>query len=351
MDSRPTTARPRGALAPVLTALAIGLCTSSSRPAEFPRPAALRLGVLFWHSSPNDTLALLGIRDAFATAGIEAEWFVRQADEDPTKVVQFLDEFRNLPVDLLFALGTEAALRAGNAELEFPVVFTAVTHPVESGVTEDWAPTGRNFTGNSNWIDPAVVAEVFQLAVPGLHDLGMLRSVESGRVSAAELSGMKEFLATDDSPRIRIHERVVADAAQLPTAVAELLASGVQAIWIPIDFTVYSNLEPVLEAVGTAGIPLVSSSYKAHDSAVAAVFVDYELLGRRAGALARRILSGEIQAERAPIERLQSVQVVVNLEAAGRCGFEIPLSLLALADEILGEAAESDDGRAPEEGP
>jgi ABC-type uncharacterized transport system substrate-binding protein len=180
------------------------------------------------------------------------------------------------------------------------------------------------------------VLEVFRLAVPDLGRLGVLRSSETGVVSAAELRGIREYLAEPGALPITVVEELVGSVEELSAAVDRLAAADVQAIWIPIDFLVYSNLEVVRAAAEPHGLPLVSSSLKgARAGAVAGVLVDYALLGQRAILIALAILENTISPGEIPVGRMTGYQVVVNLAAARACGYELPLSLLALADAII----------------
>ncbi len=307
-----------------------------------------RIGVLFWHDSPNDEVALDGIRAAFAETRHAHELIVRNADSDSDKAASILDEFLGegdatdtpATVDLVFAMGTRATLLAAERIDEIPIVFTAVTNPVQSRIVPSWKGSGRNLAGNSNWIDSETLLRVFGQAVPGLARVGILRSSVSGEVSAAELQAMRKFLAKKDAPAIEVIEKVVAAPSEIKSAVGALAASDVQAIWIPIDFLIYSNMKEVLAAIEPHRIPLVSSSLKAtRAGAVAGVVVDYTLLGKRAVVIALDILEGRKEPGAIPVGTMNAHKIVVNLAAARRCRYELPLSLLVSADSILDTVA------------
>lgn len=336
----------------VLAGPAIAQDTGSDapgNPAAGDPPEKLRFGVLFWHDSPNDEAAFKGIRDALVETRVPHEFIVRQADSDAVKAARALEEFKSAPVDLVFAMGTWAARHAADHITDTPIVFTAVTNPVESGVVPSWKGSGRNLAGNSNWIPPESLLHVFRLTVPELTRLGILRSTVSGEVSDAELRDMRDHLAQEGAPQVTIVEQVVERAADIPDAADRLAAANVEAVWIPIDFLVYSNLDAILPAVEPHRIPLVSSSLKAaRAGAVSGVVVDYELLGKRALVIARDILDGKADPATMPIETMNAYKVVVNLDAARRCHYEVPLSLLVRADMILDETARSEEAAKKE---
>jgi len=302
----------------------------------------LRFGVFFWHDSPNDGAAFEGIRAAFEELGRPHVFVVERANEDPATAAQILERFRASGPDLVFALGTEAALLAGQHLQRIPVVFTAVTDPVESGVVHSWNGSGRNLAGNSNWIAPATTLHVFRLTVPHLRRLGVLRSHDSV-VSAAELRSLRAHLETVPSVQLQLVEASVEDRASIAAAVEELVSADVQAIWIPIDRLVYENTPAVCAAACEHGLPVLSSSLEGTRSgAIAGVIVDYVMLGKRAAAVALAILDDGRNPGTLRVGTMHGYRVVVNTAAARRCGYQLPLSLLLLADVLL-EGSETND--------
>lgn len=299
-------------------------------------PAPRRLAAFFWHDSPNDLAALEGVRRGLRAAGLPHVLEVLHADSDEAKGRAALDALAARPCDLLFAMGTQAALLARDRHATLPVVYTAVTNPVASGVVPGWQGSGRNLAGNSNWIAPETLLHVFRQAVPKLGRLGMLRSHATGVVSGAELQAMREHLGRAGAPKVEVVEALTPDAAGIAAAVQALRAAEVDALWIPIDFTIYQNMPAVLAASAGSGLPLLSSSLQAaRDGAVVGVLVDYPLLGQRAAALAVEILAGRRRPGEIPVDTMRGYQVLVNLAAARRAGYEVPLSLLVLADILI----------------
>jgi len=303
-----------------------------------PQEAPPTVGVFFWHQSPNDAATLAGVRAGLTEARLSVRLVERQADADEARAIAHLRELQQLDCDLVLSLGTRATQLARQHLHDVPIVYAAVTNPVTAGIVDDWATQPEGLCGASNWIDPRSVLEVFRLAVPGLRKLGMLRSRASGTVSAAELAGVQRFLREPDAPAIAVVERVVDDADGLSAAVAELVRQGVDAIWIPIDLTIYDHVPVIERALGGARVPLLTTAAAGvRGGAMVGAAVDYGLHGRRAAALVRRVLrAGRVPAGLA-VDRMQSSLVVVSLDAARRNGIELPLSLLAVADELIAE--------------
>lgn len=313
--------------------LALLLLTASPTAASAPEPA--RIGVLFWHSSPNDEVAFLGVKSGFALAGISVEFERVDAGEDADKARRALGDWRDREFDLVYAMGTSAALRARETLTKLPVVFTAVTNPVGSGVVPSWNGSGSNLCGNSNWIPTPEVLTVFRKAVPDLARLGVVLTRDNP-VSIEEVAEAKRYFKERPEKRLALFEEYIRGPDDLEEAVRKLLARGSQAIWIPIDYDVYRNIDRVEAITIPLGIPIVTSQASAvEDGAVAGVAVDYHALGERSVILAEQVLRRGVDPGTLPVGRMHSFRVIVNLLAARKAKIEVPLALLATADEIL----------------
>jgi putative ABC transport system substrate-binding protein len=302
-----------------------------------PRP---RVGVLFWHDSPGDRETLRGVRDGFALAGMEPRFEVVEAAEDDARAREALRDFEARGLDLVYALGTAAALRARDEVRRVPVVFAAVTDPVGSGVVATEAGSGRNLCGSASGIAPADAVAVFRTAVPGLRTLGVVHDpgnpVSSGEVRALAAHG--RTLVPPLSLKVVARDRAaLAPAGAVRAAAAEAL-SGADALWIPIDIAVYSRASEAGAAAAAVRRPVVATApAAARDAAAACVAADFFALGRGSVVFAARVLRGE-DPGRLPVRRPRAYRVIVNLEAARRGGLEVPLPLLAAADEFAGVA-------------
>ena len=303
--------------------------TANSAPEQF------KIGVLFWHESPNDERAWQGVKSGLALARIKATAERVHAGEDADKARKALQDWRDRDFDLVYAMGTSAALRAKETLSELPVVFTAVTNPVGSGVVPSWDGSGTNLCGNSNWIATPEVLTVFQNAIPDLARLGVVLN-RNNPVSIEEVAEAKRYFKEHPEKRLALFEEYLRGPKDLEEAIEKLLERGSQAIWIPIDYDVYRNVDRIAAITAPLGIPLVTSQASAvKNGAVAGVAVDYHALGERSVILAEQVLRRGVDPGSLPVGRMKSFRVLVNLAAARQAKFELPLSLLATADEIL----------------
>jgi len=295
------------------------------------------VGVLYWHESPNDPAAIHGLKEGIAATGRPFHLIVRHAGSDPERAKQFLREFKGLGVRLVVALGTEATRIAADElkDTDIPLVFTAVTDPVSSGIVPSWRGSGSFIAGNSNHIDPNRVLTDFRSALPGLKTLGVLHSPDN-RVSRAEIEGLQAALKKRASLGVRLLPRTVQAPDKLPAATDALLAEC-DALWIPIDYAVYSRLDVVAAAARRFKKPLVTTTRKAVPEAVVAVLPDYHTLGMLAVEIIDRVLRQGVEPGAIPVGVMQGRILVINLEAARHAGIEVPIRALAAADRIIPE--------------
>jgi putative ABC transport system substrate-binding protein len=315
--------------------LLLALLPWSAGPAGAAEKKTFRVGVLFWHESPNDELAFKGVQSGFALARLQVATEIIYARADADRARSALRRWRDQGYDLVYAMGTSASLVARAVLTELPVVFTAVTNPVGSGVVPNWEGSGTNLCGNSNWIDTSAVLTVFRNAVPDLARLGVVLNRDNP-VSIEEVAEAKRYFRDHPRKRLALFEEYLRGPEDLEQAVTKLLERGAQAVWVPIDFDVYRNIDKVTALTAPRGIPVVTSQASAvKTGAVVGVAVDYHTLGERSVILAEQVLCRGADPGKLPVGRLSSYRVLVNLGAARRAKFELPLALLATADEIL----------------
>ena len=76
----------------------------------------------------------------------------RNASGDQSNNITISDTFVSQKVDLIYAIATSSAQAAANATVEsgIPVIFNAVTNPVDAGLVASFEAPGANVTGVSD---------------------------------------------------------------------------------------------------------------------------------------------------------------------------------------------------------
>ena len=276
-----------------------------------------------------------GFKEAFTDAGLDVTFEEQNAQGEQATVTSIASTFANdADVDLVAAIATPAAQGTASAVKDKPVVFMAVTDPQGAElVASDEAP-GGNVTGVS---DRNPVKEQLQLLKdvdPEAKTVGIVwNSGESN--SKVQVDQAKE---AGEELGLEIKEATITNSSEVQQGVESL--KGVDGIYVPTDNAVVSALEPVI-AFGEANqVPVVSADTDSVERGALGTYgIDYEEHGRQAGQMAVKILKDGQNPGDIPVgfAAEDSLELVLNQEAAGKYGVELPQELVDRADEVIGD--------------
>jgi putative ABC transport system substrate-binding protein len=242
-------------------------------------------------------------------------------------------QLTGLDLQLIVADSTPSALALKRANVSLPVVFTAMSEPVETGVVESLARPGRNFTGfttvNRELMPKRI--EVIKELVPRVRQLVYLGDPEypSHRHSASEVTEVARRLGL----QVEVFEvRGPADFDAIG-AVRGRLENAVFVVEQSLFFIRHTERMIRLE-LGTR-IPAMYAHRQFVDRGGTVCYgVNIAELYRRASGYVDRILRGARPAE-LPVEQPTKFDFVINLKTARALGIKVPPSLLARADEVI----------------
>jgi len=263
--------------------------------------------------------------------GENVEYILRNAEGDMSIAASIAEYFVAEKVDLIFSIATPTtqACVAAAEDTDIPIVFAAVTDPVEAGLVESWEKPGGNVTGASDWAD--VEAQVkLGMDIYLAKKLGVVYN--AGEVnSVVQVEELKKVASS-----LGIEEIVEATAASTADvlAAATSLVGRVDAIWEPSDNTVAAAIEAVVKVCEENKIPLFASDIDmARGGAISGLGLDYYVNGTAAGKLAARVLGGEDPAN-IPVGMTPMTIIYLSPVAAERMEVTIPPEVLATATEI-----------------
>ena len=254
------------------------------------------------------------------------------ADQGTTK--QISDSFVSDGVDLICAIATPSAQAAYNSAMDtdIPVVYTAVTDPVEAQLAdEDGTPVG-NVTGTSDELPIKAQLEMIREILPDAKNIGIMYTTsEVNSVSA--LATYKE-LAGDYG--FNIVDVGVTQTADISLATDDLL-DQVDCLTNLTDNTVVNSLATILDKANAKNIPVFGSEIEqVRIGCLAAEGLDYIELGKQTGRMAAQILKGEAEASEMNYETITEPGFYVNTAVAENLG-------VTVSDDLLETAVESFD--------
>lgn len=219
--------------------------------------------------------------------------------------------------DLMLAITTPAAQSLATANLDIPVLFTAVTDPVDAGLVESLDNPGGNITGTSDQMPVDKQIELLLSLTENPESIGVIyNSAEANSkiqgdqaVAAIEAAGLEAKVVTVTSTN---------DVQQNLTSIA----NDIQGLYIPTDNTLASTATTVGEIAKEYQVPVVTGAAEQVESgALASYTIDYNSLGKQTAAMAAKIIEGEDPATMT-IEGADELGLVVNEDMANALGID-----------------------------
>ncbi|HUT74538.1 MAG TPA: ABC transporter substrate-binding protein [Armatimonadota bacterium] len=247
-----------------------------------------------------------------------------------TAARQVAAQIKANPPQVVLVLGTEAAQQVGKAVGDIPVVFAMVVDPVQSKLMDNPGRPGGNMTGVHLEIPASETLQALRRVVPTVRIVGVIYDPSNSEPEVDEIT------AGARSVGLRVVAQAVRSAAEVPAAAGKLRGK-VDAIYAPIDTTVYSpqSAKYVLLFAVRNGLPVAGFSPNlVQAGALLALYPDYTDIGRQAGYLALRIISGEAPG-RIPVVGPRKSLLALNLSVARALGLTVPETLRRSADKVF----------------
>jgi putative ABC transport system substrate-binding protein len=233
-----------------------------------------------------------GFKASLTDAGLTPNYDEGNVNFDRSLVPQFLNRLAAGNPDLMLSITTPMAQSARQilSNRTFPIVFAPVTDPVQAGLVESWDAGAPLLTGVSNIPDLSATIDFMKTLLPEMSRLGILYNPgdDSDTAFAERLN--------DIAPAHGVEVLLIGvdNANDIPQRVSSARGRA-DALFIPAS----SLLQPASPAIASAAsrisLPVFSSNTQAVDDglALATFAADFYDIGKRAGDLAVRILSGE----------------------------------------------------------
>lgn len=275
-----------------------------------------------------------GLIQGLAEAGFEEGKNVRfdyqNAQADMGIAADIANKFVDNGYDMIVAIATPMATVCQNtADGKIPVIYTAVSAPIESGMADENRLGLSNTTGTSDQLPVRQQLETIRAIQPEAKVIGILYTLSETN-SVAQLKVYEEM-----APEFgfSIESSGITTGSDIALALPGLLKK-VDLLTMLTDNTVVQYLDTVLDKTDPANIPVYGSEIEqVSRGCVAAQGLDYVSLGRQTGKLAARVLNGE-KADTIPFELIEEAALYYNSEALGRLGLALPEALAAAGTDM-----------------
>lgn len=231
--------------------------------------------------------------------------------------------------DAIIAIATPTAQAVVSNTNTIPVIFSAVTEPVEAKLVPKLDGSGTNVTGASDVLPLEPQLELIKELLPNVKNIGFVYS--PGEVnSTATLKQLKEIAAPMGVTIIEAPAQKSSDIAMA----AQSLVGKVDLIYTSTDNNVINAYEALTKVAKEGKIPLVSSDPSVVErGAAVALGVNYHQLGVETGKITARILKGEKPGD-IPVYSAKELDLLVSQTNAKEQGLEVPQSVLDKAKEV-----------------
>ena len=240
---------------------------------------------------------------------------------DANVMNQIISDYIADDVDLMVGVATPVAvaMQAATEENQIPVVFSAVTDPVGSGLVESLEAPGSNLTGTSDYLDTASIMSLITAANPDVKKIGLLYD-QGQDASTAAIASAKEYLEKNN---IAYVERTGTTNDEVALAADALVADGVDAVFTPTDNTIMTAELGIYETFIEAKIPHYTGADSfALNGAFVGYGVDYSNLGVETANMIADILMNDKNPAEVPVETFDNGTATVNTETCEAIGFD-----------------------------
>lgn len=261
-------------------------------------------------------LAVLG-----ESHGVTFEVSYDNCNADPNVLSQIIANFIADGVDLMVGVATPVAMamQAATEDNQIPVVFSAVSDPVSTGVVADLNAPGANITGTSDYLDTNSIMDLILAANPDAKKIGLLYD-QGQDASTTPIAHAKEYL---DANHIAYVERTGTTTDEVMLAAKALAADGVDAVFTPTDNTIMTAELAIYETFIDAGIPHYTGADSfALNGAFLGYGVDYANLGVETANMVAEILVNGADPAATPVLTFDNGTATVNSETCAALGLD-----------------------------
>lgn len=277
-----------------------------------------KIGVdqLMEHMALND--ARIGFEDELKALGIKAEIDYKNAQGDVPTASLIAEGFVTDGVDLIYAIATPAAQAAAQTTSEIPVLFSAVTDPVEAKIVSSMDKPGGNVTGTIDAADVETLLGVFQMLDPEIKTIGVLYNTSEVN-SEVQLKQVQEI-----APTVGLSvEAVGINSVNELSAAMETLIPKIDGLYLLSDNLVANSISTVADLmIENKIISISTEESQVKGGALLTTGHTYYELGKQTAQMAKKILVDGVKPADIPVEKPVVLQLTVNKATAEKLGID-----------------------------
>ena len=247
----------------------------------------------------------------------------QNAQGDPSNLSTMSQRFVNNNSDLVLTIATGAAQSMASNTTEIPILFTAVTDPVDAGLVASNEAPGGNVSGTNDMSPIAQQIDLMLQLKPETKTVGLLYNSSEDN-SILQIDIVKGVL---EEKGIAWVEQTVTNSSDVQQA-AQSVVPKVDAVYLPTDNVIASAMPIVAQVANDTKVPVICGEENmVLSGGLATLGLNYYNLGYQTGEMAIRILVEGADISAMPVESQTDFNYVINGETAAAIGIEIPAEL------------------------
>ena len=226
--------------------------------------------------------------------------------------------------DLVFTIGAQATQMSKTItqkkNIAMPVVFAAVSEPIQLKLIKSYASSGNNLTGVSEDRDFGKQVDILHYLKPGIKHVTLVYNPSEGAGLEKQKNEIKKYLQTKDITLLTLE---VYHSNEIYQKVSSSIDST-DVVMVLKDNTVVAAIDSLIKLCNQHGVLLYASDLDSVDKGAAAAFgvqeIDYGIEGAEK---ALAILNKGKQATEVPTTKAKKFTLKVNTKMMGKQGLNL----------------------------
>ncbi|RUS42886.1 ABC transporter substrate-binding protein [Cohnella sp. AR92] len=264
---------------------------------------------------------LAALKDNGIVEGSNLEVDYNNAQGDQTNNLSIGQKLASEKLDLILAIATPSAQAVVKNVKDTPVVFAAVTDPLDAKIVSNLDKPGGNVSGASD-TNPAAVTQLMDFIASDFSNVKTVGVViNEGESNAVVMTKMAEEALSAHG--IKLVKAPVSNTSEVKQA-AESLVGRVDAFYITLDNTVVEGVDTIIKVANDNKIPFFSSDRDTVEKgAFATVGFKYYDHGYQAGLMAVDVLKNGKNIGDLKVMMQEKLDLILNLKAAEAQGITV----------------------------
>ncbi|WP_027094723.1 ABC transporter substrate-binding protein [Cohnella thermotolerans] len=264
---------------------------------------------------------LAALKDAGIEEGKNLKVDYNNAQGDQSNNLSIGQKLGSQKYDLVLAIATPSAQAVVQNVKNSPVLFAAVTDPMDAKIVTNLDKPGGNVTGASD-TNPAAITQLMDFIAsdfPNIKTVGVV--INEGEPNAVIMTKKAEEALSAHG--IKLVKAPVTNTSEVKQA-AQSLVGKVDAFYITLDNMVVSGVDAIIQIANDKKIPFFSSDRDTVEKgAFATVGFKYYDHGYQVGQMAVDILKNGKNPGDMPVKMQEKLDLILNLKAAEAQGITV----------------------------